>query len=153
MVGVFLDLVQEDLQEVNWMAIGSDNFMKEERKDLTELQNDESVIIKPSDKGGNVVLLLAKRYEREVHRLLSDSLTYSKFDSNPFQALVVLISDKLFWALEADLITKKEFNYLRVEYFNNPTFYIIPKIHKNQENPQGGQLSLQLGVHLKESVN
>lgn len=106
-LGVFLDFVQEDLQKVNWMAIGSDNLMKDERKALTELQNDESVIIKPSDKGGNVVLLSAKLYEREVSRLLPDSSTYSKLDLNPFQALVALINDKLSWVLEADLITKK----------------------------------------------
>lgn len=84
-----------------------------------------------------MVLLSADRNEREVRRLLSDSSTYSKLDSNPFQSLVALINDKLSWALEADLITKKEFNYLKVDDFNTPTFYIIPKINKNQEDPPG----------------
>lgn len=51
--------------------------------------------------------------------------------------MVILINDKSQWAFEADLISKKELDYLRVIDFNKPTFYIIPKIHKNKESPLG----------------
>lgn len=33
------------------------------------------------------------------------------------------------------MISKKELDYLKVFDFNKPTFYIIPKIHKNKESP------------------
>lgn len=39
------------------------------------------------------------------------------------------------FAFEADLLTKSEVRYL--ENYNFPTFYIIPKIHKDETNPSG----------------
>lgn len=73
-------------------------------------------------------MLFKEMYEKEVRHLLADGLTYKKLDFNPFPQLVSLINEKLFFVFEVYLLTKKEFGYLRVENFNIPTFYIIPKI-------------------------
>lgn len=67
---------------------------------------------------------------------MSDGLTYLKLESNPFPHLVALINDKLFCTYEVDLLTQREFGYLRVDDFNIPTLYIIPKKHKIESNPQ-----------------
>lgn len=43
-----------------------------------ELCKSDEIIIKPSDEGGNVVLLPIDMYEAEARRLLSDQSTYKK---------------------------------------------------------------------------
>lgn len=96
--GVFLDLVQEDLSKINWQDKSGGNLPPLERKAIKELHDADGIINKSSDKEGNVILLSAEMYEREVKRLLSDPLTYSKLDHNPFEDLVRLINDKLKWA-------------------------------------------------------
>lgn len=136
-LGVFLDLVEEDLKKLNWETIMGDNLTYEERKALKELREADQVIIKKSDKGGNVVLLSVDFYEGEVRRLLNDESTYKRLHHDPFQDLVELINEKLQWAFEANLISKKELEFLRVVDFNKPTFYIIPKVHKNRKVPPG----------------
>lgn len=65
---LFLDLVQEDLKNVNWGKKPLDNLNKEERLALSELENAQGLVIKSSDKGGNVVLLKEEFYENEVLR-------------------------------------------------------------------------------------
>lgn len=54
---VFLDLVQRDLSKVNWNWVGPNNLTSEERKALRELEEAPNLVIKKSDKGGNVVLM------------------------------------------------------------------------------------------------
>lgn len=40
-------------------------------------------------------------------------------------------------ARDASLLTKKEWDYLKVGEYNNPTFYITPKLHKSLTSPPG----------------
>lgn len=49
-------------------------------------------------------------YEREVRRLLADNSTCRKLEVNPFPQLFELVNDKLQFAFEVDLITKKEWD-------------------------------------------
>lgn len=90
-LGVFLNLVQEDLEKVEWKNSTGDNLSVDERKALKELQKAQEIVIKQSDKGVNVVLLSTDMYEREVRRLLSDKQTYRKLDYNPFLTQVKLL--------------------------------------------------------------
>lgn len=63
---VFLDLVKDDLNKIDWSWRGLDNLTSEERKALSELERAGGLIVKSSDKGGNVLLLSSDLYEREV---------------------------------------------------------------------------------------
>lgn len=45
-----------------------DNLSCDERKALRELRNADKIVIKQSDKGGNVVLLSLDLYEKEKRR-------------------------------------------------------------------------------------
>lgn len=133
----FLAQVKRDLSKVDWKYRGIDNLTREERKALKELEETPGIVIKGSDKGGNLVLLTEDQYENEVLRLLGDKSTYRKFDSNTFPDIVNELNYLLSLALEEKLITRREFNFLRVSKFNTPTFYIIPKLHKSLHNPPG----------------
>lgn len=84
----FLAQVKRDLSKVNWKYRGIDNLSKEERKALKELEETPGIVIKGSDKGGNLVLLTEDQYGNEVLRLLGDKSTYRKLDSNPFPDIV-----------------------------------------------------------------
>lgn len=74
---------------------------------------------------------------KEAKRLLNDQTTYEKLDSNPFPALVSELNRTLMDAKDEGLLTNREYQYLLVREFNVPTFYIIPKVHQNPENPPG----------------
>lgn len=134
---LFLDQVKLDLMKINWKWVGPNNLTNSERKALFDLQNAPNLVIKKSDKGGNVVLLSEKLYEDESLRLLGDTSTYKKLTSSPFPALVEALNGKLKLGMEAGLLTKKEFLFLRVDEMNIPTFYIIPKLHKSLTRPPG----------------
>lgn len=51
--------------------------------------------------------------------------------------LVSELNRKLQEARDMGLLTVWEYNYLNVREFNVPTFYIIPKVHENLQNPPG----------------
>lgn len=53
----------------------------------------KDVIIKPSDKGGNVVLCSTKAYEREAFRQLWDTDCYRKWTYNPLSKFQVELSN------------------------------------------------------------
>lgn len=55
-LGIFLDLVQENLRKIDCQNNTIDNLSVDERRALEELQNADNIVIKQSDKGGNVVL-------------------------------------------------------------------------------------------------
>lgn len=67
--------------------------------------------------------------------MLGHRSTYKKLEVTPFLSLVGTLNTKLKLGLEAGLLSKKEYNYLKVENYTIPTFYIIPKLHKSLSQP------------------
>lgn len=63
---LFLDLVRDNLDKIDWSRRGPDNLSSEERKAFFELEKAGDLIVKSSIKGGNVVLLSGDLYEKEV---------------------------------------------------------------------------------------
>lgn len=55
---------------------------------LKELKEMKNIVIKKSDKEGNVVLMNENHYEKEARRLLNDRSTYRRLDYNPFPEVV-----------------------------------------------------------------
>lgn len=65
-LSVFLNQIQTDLHQIDWSNKGRDNITKEEeeRRAIKELTQAKDIILKRSDKGGNVVLMDAEKYEK-----------------------------------------------------------------------------------------
>lgn len=63
-----LNMVQADLERIDWTQRTTDNLTIGERCDL---QNRKNIVIKNSDKGENVVILNQQHYEKEAKRLLN----------------------------------------------------------------------------------
>ena len=107
-----------------------------ERKAIFQLQNNKSIIIKPSDKNLGLVIMDLAWYEEECfNQLLGDKQTYqelSKEEVHKFclraKTLIKHIVDKY----RQDL-SNKEIDFLlsKLDNFEIPNFYIIPKLHKN----------------------
>lgn len=126
---MLLEAITHDICTIEWEKIqpSIDNLTQGKKITLQELKSLPDCIIKPSDKGGNVVLWQEKQYLEEVFRQLNDPSCYESWNNNPFPNLVREINNHLTRAHEVGLLTNKEFLFLKVEDFNIPTFYITPK--------------------------
>uniref|UniRef100_A0A667X0K7 Uncharacterized protein n=1 Tax=Myripristis murdjan TaxID=586833 RepID=A0A667X0K7_9TELE len=119
------------------LSVKNQNISILERKALSELQNNPKILIKPADKGGAVVVQNTKDYLTEAYRQLGDSSFYRQLPHNPVETFVEERDSILNRALEKQWITKKQFEFLKVEYPMTPVFYLLPKIHKRLVNPPG----------------
>lgn len=130
-------MIQIDLNQIDWTQKSIDNLSKKDRTALRKLQDAKEVVIKRSDKGGNVVLMSEEMYDGDIRHLLGDGDTYKQLENNPFPAIVQVLNEKIKFAKEVGLLSKCEYEYLWIDEYNIPTFYIIPKVHKNLKNPPG----------------
>ena len=69
-----------------------DNLNKGERTALRNLRNGTSLVIKPADKGGAIVIMNRSDYVKEGLRQLSDEETCKKLSSDPTQKHVKIIT-------------------------------------------------------------
>lgn len=121
-LSLFLEMVQSDLEKVKWHKRGTDNLTKGERNALDDLKKRKNIVIKNSDKGGNVVVLDDTHYEKKAKKLLSDDTTYCRQDHNAFPTVIQELNRKLTFAKDEGLLTMREFQYLSVQEYNIPTF-------------------------------
>lgn len=84
------------------------NLSKDEKQALLDLQSDTSVLIRPADKGGSVVLMDRTAYVNECHRQLLDNTFYKKLRSDPTSQFQNTIFTVLDGYLNSGQITKKE---------------------------------------------
>ena len=56
------------------------NLSNMEQKDLLKLSNDKTIVIKPADKGGTVVILSTGHYQTMIMQHISDENTHKKLD-------------------------------------------------------------------------
>jgi hypothetical protein len=99
-----------------------------------DLQERDDIIIKPADKGSAVVGMDKTAYLQEAERQLSDCRFYEKLDYDP----TLDFTQKISRALEAmhvrGHIDDKNMEYLTPEEPKPDHFYLLPKIHK-ENNP------------------
>ncbi|CAJ0951695.1 unnamed protein product, partial [Ranitomeya imitator] len=83
-VDVFVNLVTNEIMQLDKIKKRSvHNFTKAEMKSLCELEKDHDRIIKPSDKGGNVVVMDVPQYKEMCYALLNADMGYERLKGNP----------------------------------------------------------------------
>ena len=99
-----------------------------------KLQNDETIIITLSDKGGHIVIWLEIEYCSEADHQLTDSNHYEEIHSEDIddalkstKEIVVNIAGK---ALEENVISYREFEGIKNRITEVSYFYIRPETHK-----------------------
>lgn len=112
----------------------TDNISVEERASLSNLKNNENIVIKQADKGGATVILDKVNYINEAYRQLSNTKYYKQLTEPTFMNNVPIIIDILQDLKEKNFITREQFLYLSgPRQISNRTFYLLPKIHKKRE--------------------
>ncbi|KAF7642341.1 hypothetical protein LDENG_00259770 [Lucifuga dentata] len=114
-----------------------ENLTKLQKQALDCLAKNESIITKPADKGGAVVVMDKDKYIEEALRQLNNPEYYHKLSSNPLSNTQEKLRGMLTTAKEEGWITKQEHDFLWCEHPRIPTFYMLPKVHKNVESPLG----------------
>ncbi|CAJ0936767.1 unnamed protein product [Ranitomeya imitator] len=135
-IEVFTKLVGEDFKKLSGRRT-FDNLTFRQRQAIQQLKSMKDLVFKQADKGGNVVIWPCVKYEREVFRQLRDSNTYLKLSSNPTAPFLRELQNILVGALDDNVITKQVFDGLLARSPRVPTFYLLPKIHKDALNPPG----------------
>ncbi|XP_073530808.1 uncharacterized protein [Phyllobates terribilis] len=116
-----------------------------ERRALLCLQKNQEFLIKEADKGGNIVLWPRGMYTAEVHRQLNNTRFYLRLPSDPTQVFSAKLERLLLKAFSMGTINKQEREFMIVRKPSIPTFYILPKVHKNLECPPGRPIVSGIG--------
>ena len=117
--------------DLEGMDISSNNNLsKTEESELSKLINDKTIIIKPADKGGAVVVLSTEHYKTMIMQHLDDASTYKILDLN----IDMKIHKKLKKLLPKynKCFTESEQKFLNEKSFETSNFYDLPKIHKSK---------------------
>uniref|UniRef100_A0A8C5P9J1 Reverse transcriptase domain-containing protein n=1 Tax=Leptobrachium leishanense TaxID=445787 RepID=A0A8C5P9J1_9ANUR len=133
---MFESLVSTDIDRMG-IKEKNHNLTKEEKKAIKDLDKDETIIIKPADKGGGIVIWSKEAYNEESLRILGDERTYAKLKNNPITEIRDNLHTLLQDGRDKEILTEREFRYLMIEHIKTPHFYILPKIHKNATKPPG----------------
>ena len=114
--------------EIEYKSFTS-NIWNEEQNALKDLMNNPNITLKPTDKGGALVLM-DKSY-------CQDSLAIKgHLDSNVYQEVPLNPDKKVFQKLKSLVekyrsnLTKREVDYLISFKWQNPNIYFTPKVHK-----------------------
>ncbi|CAJ0962602.1 unnamed protein product [Ranitomeya imitator] len=129
-------ILLEDLKKIP-TGLQHDNLTRQQRRALTELRSIDRVLIKPADKGGNIVLWPTEMYEKEAFRQLRDEDTYRRLSFNPTSIFQVELLDIIEEAFTDGLITKDLRDGLVPDAPRTPCLYLLPKVHKNLTCPTG----------------
>ena len=71
------------------------NLTKNERKSMKELSEREDITIPKADKGGAVVIVDVKDYEKEAERQLNNTKNYRKLHEEPTATNNKLVNDMI----------------------------------------------------------
>ena len=116
---------------VPFSRISRFNLTKPERWALRDLRRDRSIVIKPADKGGAVVVMDSRLYKTEALRQLTNTVYYRHISGPLYPTTVPLINNILDGMLQSGYISLKQYTYLRASPPARPrAFYLLPKVHK-----------------------
>ncbi|CAJ0968207.1 unnamed protein product [Ranitomeya imitator] len=128
---MFLTLVTDEIKKIKpRFGISEPNLEKHEWEALSSLEKDHKIVVKPSDKGGNVVFLDRSQYLIMCINILSDLTTYETLKKDPTLPYQAELKILLTGALEDGLLSKSEFDFMFPKYPTLATLYALPKTHK-----------------------
>ena len=110
------------------------NLKKQEYQAVRELYNNNDIVIKAADKGGLIVIMNTTDYIAEADRQLNNPDHYEKLLEDPTQKFNTHINNLINQAWRLNIIGETTYNNLQTKNPRIPTFYLLPKIHK-QHNP------------------
>ena len=128
-------IINEFLKEMDTpLTRTKKNLKKKEYQAMRELYTNTDIVIKPADKGGSIVVMNTIDYIAEAERQLNNPDHYEKLQEDPTQKFNTHISNLINQVWRLNIIDDTTYNNLQTKNPRIPTFYLLPKTHK-QENP------------------
>ena len=106
------------------------NLTDGQRKSLNALSSDDSLTIKPADKGNGIVIMDKNVYHEACLKILSDKSYYEEVPEDPNPKYRKELDEIISEMNDLDYIGETEETRLR-EGSRTPCFYGLPKIHKS----------------------
>jgi hypothetical protein len=106
------------------------NLTKKEREAIKELNNNDSIVITPADKGKCIVVMDRDEYERKMLEKLADETTYKEIVEDPTMKIKEELTEQLQRMRNAEEISKAQYRRLLPTQTQIPRIYGQPKIHK-----------------------
>ena len=128
-----------------------DNLSRGQRLAIRSLQQDDTIVIRQSDKGGNIVVWGRDDYVSEGLKQLGDRDSYREINKETIKETNEIYWDMLKEWLDRDLLEVEEFQFLKNLYPKIPIMYLIPKIHKNPLSPPGRPIISAMGSLLEST--
>ena len=129
-IEIYLSVLEEKLLAVKAEGSNFSNLSTQEQEAIRNLQSDDSIVIKPADKGSGVVVWDRNDYLLEAEKQLSDKEVYEQCDGDPLPNLQKMISKELHKIKDKKEIDSKTLDYLLINDPRLGRFYLLPKIHK-----------------------
>lgn len=67
-----------EINQIKWRGISDSNLSPGQQEAMLSLQQNPNIVIKPSDKGGNLVVMDCAKYESMVMDLLKNKEWYKR---------------------------------------------------------------------------
>ncbi|CAH2314420.1 Hypothetical predicted protein [Pelobates cultripes] len=112
-----------------------DNLTRSERTSLQDLKEDNSITIRPADKGGAIVIQDYTDYRTEILGQLSDTKTYQPITYDPISTILEKLRALVKRGAEAGWTDEYTATFLINENPKIPILYMLPKVHKDPANP------------------
>ncbi|CAJ0952547.1 unnamed protein product [Ranitomeya imitator] len=113
------------------------NMTSLEQQALHSLIKDKELVVKPTDKGGAIVVMDQRDYLAEIHRQLADRTIYEPLSHNPASSIATKIHNTIEPYLLNKTIDKRVYDFLVNQFPITPVFYVLPKVHKRLDKPPG----------------
>lgn len=104
---------------------------------LKNLRQATDIVIRSADKGRGVVIQDYEDYDGEALKILSDKEYYITIKEDPSKNIQMELNLNLTKAIEEEILTKNEKQFIYIPVLSVPFFYHIPKLHKSTVNPPG----------------
>ncbi|XP_044135914.1 uncharacterized protein LOC122927779 [Bufo gargarizans] len=144
-IQLFFQAIVHEIQKLKPDCLQGRNLNSLESDTIRKLQVNSTFVIKEADKGGNVVLWDMDLYIQEATRQLKNGAFYVPLPSDPTVVFKKKLDQLLKSARDMFIITKKEHQFLEVSEPIIPTFYMLPKVHKDLHNPPGRPIVAGIG--------
>ena len=129
--------IEQDLHRLKFRQPKKKNLTQEEYKSIKSLKNNPDIIIKPADKGSAVVILNKDNYIAEGERQLRDQQFYEETSTDLTGEVLHRVNLFVNNMLQRGQITEKTSSYLTTDIDRTQQLYLLPKIHKDMNNPPG----------------
>ncbi|XP_043929643.1 chromodomain-helicase-DNA-binding protein 4-like [Protopterus annectens] len=140
------------------------NLSFNHRVALKDLRHDTTLVIRPADKGGPIVLMDSLDYNRRMGILLGETSSYLKIGLDMVKEKTLQVHYMLDELLASGSIMKELYDYFRVINPLIPIIQGLPKVHKSTSDPPmrpivAGQgwvtepFSIFIEYHLRPLVN